>query len=142
LGRLTRIMVLASFANSTSVAQLGDVYRGYLLEQEVDVSLPTTLGTIVAERVVDLVTLVALLAGAALTVYSGRLPQQGSNALLARLAVALAGIVGLLALPRLRPLVERLVPSAGMESTRASSTARPARCDGCRSCSAIRRWPG
>jgi hypothetical protein len=40
------------------VAQLGDVYRGYLLKQEAEVSLPLTLGTILAERLVDLVTLI------------------------------------------------------------------------------------
>ena len=34
LDRLTRIMVLGSFANSVTVAQLGDLYRGYLLHNE------------------------------------------------------------------------------------------------------------
>jgi glycosyltransferase 2 family protein len=111
LGRLTRMLVLGSFANSVSVAQLGDVYRGYLLEQEAGVPLPTTLGTIVAERLVDLVTLVALLAGAALTVYSGRLPQDGAEALFGGLALALAGLIALLLLPRSRRLVERVLPA-------------------------------
>ena len=45
INRLTRMMVLGSFANSVSVAQLGDVYRGYLLKREAGVSLPMTLGS-------------------------------------------------------------------------------------------------
>jgi hypothetical protein len=36
------------------VAQPGDVYRSYLLKTEAGVSLRMTLGTIVAERLVDL----------------------------------------------------------------------------------------
>jgi hypothetical protein len=105
------MMVLGSFANSVSVAQLGDVYRGYLLNHEAEVSLPMTLGTILAERLVDLVTLLGLLAAAALTVYSGRLPRQATDALIAGVVVSVAGMLGLLLLPRSRRLVERLVPA-------------------------------
>jgi uncharacterized membrane protein YbhN (UPF0104 family) len=111
LGRLTRMMLLGSFANSVSVAQLGDVYRGYLLTQESQVSLPMTLGTILVERLLDLVTLVGLLAAGALTVYSGRLPSQGVDALVGGLALAIVGMLALLALPRSRPLVEPLIPT-------------------------------
>ena len=105
LARLTRIMVLGSFANSVSVAQLGDLYRGYQLKQAAQVSLPMTLGTILAERLIDLVTLVALLACAALSVYRGRLPQQGVDALLGGVVIGVLGLLGLMALPRARPLV-------------------------------------
>jgi hypothetical protein len=73
------MMVLGSFANSVSVAQVGDLYRGYLLDQEAGISLPMTLGTIVAERLVDLVALIGLLAAAALTVYSGQLPRMAAS---------------------------------------------------------------
>jgi uncharacterized protein (TIRG00374 family) len=110
LSHLTRMLVLGSFANSVSVAQLGDVYRGYLLKQESEASLPMTLGTILAERLVDLVTLVGLLSIAALTVYRGRLPDQGVNALLAGLCLSILGLLTLVALPRMRRLAERLLP--------------------------------
>ena len=108
---LTRMMVLGSFANSISVAQLGDLYRGYLLKREAGVSLPLTLGTILAERLVDLVTLVCLLAAAALTAYSGHLPQQGVEALVAGLGLGAGGLIGLLLLPRSHRLVHRFVPA-------------------------------
>jgi uncharacterized protein (TIRG00374 family) len=110
LNHLTRMLVLGSFANSVSVAQLGDVYRGYLLKQESQASLPMTLGTILAERLVDLVTLVGLLSVAALTVYRGRLPEQGTDALLAGFGVSVFGLLTLIALPRARRLAEGLLP--------------------------------
>jgi uncharacterized protein (TIRG00374 family) len=93
LSHMTRMLVLGSFANSVSVAQLGDMYRGYLLNQESEASLAMTLGTILAERLVDLVTLVGLLSIAALTVYRGRLPDQGINALLAGLFLSILGLI-------------------------------------------------
>jgi uncharacterized protein (TIRG00374 family) len=110
LNHLTRMLVLGSFANSVSVAQLGDVYRGYLLKLEAQASLPMTLGTILAERLVDLVTLVGLLSIAALTVYRGRLPEQGTDALLAGFVLSVVGLLTLVALPKMRRLVERLLP--------------------------------
>ena len=111
LAHLTRIMVLGSFANSISVAQLGDLYRGYQLKQSAQVSLPMTLGTILAERLIDLVTLVTLLAAASLSVYRGRLPRQGTDALFGGVVVGVAGMLGLVLLPRARPLVARVIPA-------------------------------
>ena len=95
------------------------------------VSLPMTLGTILAERLVDLVTLVSLLTAAALTVYGGRLPQQGLEALLAGLGLGLAGMTGLLLLPRSHRLLHRFVPFAGTTRSSGSSTVRFARSIGC-----------
>ncbi len=110
LNHLTHMLVLGSFANSVSIAQLGDVYRGYLLKQESQASLPMTLGTILAEHLVDLVTLVGLLSIAALTVYRGRLPEQGTDALLAGFVLSGCGLLSLVALPKMRRLIERLLP--------------------------------
>ncbi|MBV9355255.1 MAG: flippase-like domain-containing protein [Chloroflexi bacterium] len=110
LSRLTRMLVLGSFVNSVSVAQLGDLYRAYLLDEEGRVSVALALGTMLAERLVDLVTLVGLLAAAALTLYRGVLPRAGVDALLVGLAGSLLGMLGLALLPRSRPLVERIVP--------------------------------
>jgi uncharacterized protein (TIRG00374 family) len=110
LNHLTRMLVLGSFGNSVSVAQLGDVYRGYLLKQEAHASLPMTLGTILAERLVDLVTLVGLLSFAALTAYRGRLPEQGTDALLGGFVLSVVGLLTLVALPKMRRLIEGLLP--------------------------------
>jgi uncharacterized membrane protein YbhN (UPF0104 family) len=110
LPRLTRMLVLGSFVNSVSIAQLGDLYRAYLLDEEGRVSVALALGTMLAERLIDLVTLVGLLAAAALTLYRGVLPRAGIDALLIGLAGSVLGVLGLTLLPRSRPLVERIVP--------------------------------
>src|ERR671932_2359214 len=51
---LSRIMYIAWFANCVTVARLGDAYRGYLLKKTSGVSFAVTLGTILAERLLDL----------------------------------------------------------------------------------------
>ncbi len=58
---LTRIMYIAWFANCVTVARLGDAYRGYLLKKEAGVSFAVTLGTILAERLLDLLVLAAMM---------------------------------------------------------------------------------
>jgi uncharacterized protein (TIRG00374 family) len=92
------------------MAQLGDLYRAYLLDEEGRVSVALALGTMLAERLIDLVTLVGLLAAGALTLYRGILPRAGVDALLIGLAASLVGVVGLALLPRSRALVERILP--------------------------------
>ncbi|HEV2126137.1 MAG TPA: lysylphosphatidylglycerol synthase transmembrane domain-containing protein [Chloroflexota bacterium] len=58
---LTEVLFISWFVNSVLPGKLGDVYRGYLIKQEFRLSLSRTIGTIVAERVVDLLSLIALL---------------------------------------------------------------------------------
>ena len=107
---LTQMMVVAAFANSVTVAQLGDAYRAYMLKARARVSLPITLGTILAERIVDLVVLVALLSVATLVAFAGRLPAQAADVLVVGLVGALLGIALVASLRRLRPLARRLIP--------------------------------
>src|SRR5205823_12761767 len=58
---LSEIMFLAWFANCIVPAKLGDLYRAYLLKITVGVSFSTTIGTILAERITDVVVLFVLL---------------------------------------------------------------------------------
>jgi uncharacterized protein (TIRG00374 family) len=64
VGKLGVIVLISWFANCLVPAKLGDVYRAYLLKRWGGVSGSKAGGTIVAERVIDLATLL-LLAGAA-----------------------------------------------------------------------------
>lgn len=105
-----RLMVVAAFANSVTVAQLGDAYRAYLLKQESRVSFPATLGTILAERIVDIVVLVAMLSVAVLTAFAGRLPRDAVDVLVLGLVLAAIGVALLGSIPRLRMPVERMIP--------------------------------
>src|SRR6266568_414329 len=53
--KLTEIIYISWFVNSIVPAKLGDLYRAYLLRQESGVSATRTFGTIMAERLLNLI---------------------------------------------------------------------------------------
>src|ERR671917_2052443 len=107
---LTRIMYVAWFANCVTVARLGDAYRGYLLKREAGVSFAVTLGTVLAERLLDLLVLAAMLGAGVLIVFHGSLPTEAAQALAAGLIISAIGVVGLLAMRHFRWAFERILP--------------------------------
>jgi uncharacterized protein (TIRG00374 family) len=107
---LAEILYLSWFVNCVTIARAGDAYRGYMLKRAAGVSFAITLGTILAERLVDLLVLAALLSAAALAAFGGALPTAANQALLGGLVLSAVGLAGLLLLRRLRPLAERLLP--------------------------------
>lgn len=107
---LAEIIYLSWFANSIVPAKLGDLYRGYLLKKDSDISFSLSMGTIVAERLLDFVVLVTLMGVAGLVSYRGRLPQQIIQLLAITFAVVIAVIVGLLALRRFGDVIGSLLP--------------------------------
>ncbi len=70
---LTRIIYLSYFANAVVPAKLGDIYRAYLARRKLGVSFSRTIGTILAERILDLVVLFPLLAVAAVLTFQERI---------------------------------------------------------------------
>lgn len=72
--RLSDTILIGFFANCILYVKLGDAYRTYLFSEEAKVSFSKTLGTVVAERVLDLVIIFSLLlvGGAGLWVASGK----------------------------------------------------------------------
>lgn len=64
--RLSEMVLLNWFANCIIPARLGDAYRGYLLKRNARIGFSVGIGTIVAERMMDMMILFALLALAAL----------------------------------------------------------------------------
>ena len=107
---LARIMYLAWFANCVTVARLGDAYRGYLLKKAAGVSFAVTLGTVLAERLLDLLVLAAMMGAGVLVVFGGSLPTEATQALAAGLVLSVVGVVGLLAVRRFRWAFERVLP--------------------------------
>ncbi len=61
LKSLSEIIYLSWFANSIVPAKLGDVYRGWLLRDSGGATWSHAMGTIVAERVLDVIVLVTLM---------------------------------------------------------------------------------
>lgn len=116
LGGLSEMYVLGWFANCVVPAKLGDAYRGYLLKKHAGPSFGRTLGTIFAERVMDIFALVTLLLVASLVVFHGTVPSSLRWPMFAGIGLVVAGVIGLLGLfvfgSRLRSLVpERLRPA-------------------------------
>lgn len=107
---LGEILYLSWFANCVTVARLGDAYRGYMLKKAAGVSFTVTIGTILAERLIDLVVLAGLMAVSALAAFHGALPPEAEQALIGGIVLAVIGLVGLFSLRRLRPIIERILP--------------------------------
>jgi glycosyltransferase 2 family protein len=72
-GDLLEILYLSWFVNCVLPAKLGDVYRAYLTRGWVGISASRTVGTILAERVLDLIVLFPLLLTAALLTFHDQL---------------------------------------------------------------------
>ncbi|MBV9545504.1 MAG: flippase-like domain-containing protein [Chloroflexi bacterium] len=109
LKNLMRALLLGSFLNSVSVAQAGDVYRAYLLKRDSGTPFTITLGTVVAERLLDLVSLLVLLCPA--IVLSYHMPAAVQLTSVAAAGVAACALFALRVAPRVRPFVQRRLPA-------------------------------
>jgi uncharacterized protein (TIRG00374 family) len=109
--KLLQILYLSWFANVVVPAKLGDVYRAYLLRQEARVSTTRSFGTVLAERILDLIALLLLFISALLITLHGQLPDKLELALRGCLVLVAASIGGLVALRLLREKIGRLVPA-------------------------------
>lgn len=109
---LTEIIFLSWFANCAVPAKLGDLYRGYLLKGTSGASFMHTVGTIFAERVLDMLFLFLLLVASSLAVFGPRVPSGSTANLVYGIGIALVAVaVGvLLGLRFFGPVLRRLVP--------------------------------
>jgi uncharacterized protein (TIRG00374 family) len=110
---LVEIIYLSWFVNCIVPAKLGDAYRSYLLKRNSGVSFSSTIGTILAERIIDLLVLFGLLA-ASFTLVQQRLTSSkefdlGLVMIVGGLMV-LAMIAGLVGLRYFSHLIVPLVP--------------------------------
>ncbi len=118
LGRLIEMTVLSWFANTLLPAKLGDIYRAYLFRKATGVAFTKTLGTILAERLIDIVGLFALLVVSGLVVFGNRIPPVVTTLFVFGGVLCVAGVVGLLALRQARGLLERIIPARFVERYR------------------------
>jgi len=108
--QLTEILILSWFVNCLVPARMGDVYRGYVLKKESKISFSASLGTIVAERVVDLFVLVAMMVTAGLVTFHGNTPGQATRTyFIAGLLIGF-GAAALFLLWFARHFIERRLP--------------------------------
>lgn len=110
LGML-RIFLISWFANCILPAKLGDAYRAYLLKQETNAPFSPVLGSILAERLIDLVVLVFVLLASGAIVFGTHVPGAATQTLVVGGIAVVVAIVGVLMLWFARDFVERLLPS-------------------------------
>ena len=70
----TEILTLSFWVNCVLPAKMGDVYRGWLLKHNGAASFGNAVGTVIAERLVDLTTVALLGAASTFVAFGGKLP--------------------------------------------------------------------
>lgn len=108
--KLVEIIYISFFANVVVPAKLGDLYRAYLLRQEIGVSTTRSFGTVLAERLLDLTVLLLLFIPAIIISLHENLPPQLLASLEVLLAAVVIGIIGLFVLRLAREPIAKLVP--------------------------------
>lgn len=107
---LAEVIFLSWFANCIMPAKLGDAYRAYLLKRNAQVSFSKTFGTILAERIIDLLLTFFLLGVTGLVAFHGTLPPEIVMGAQGSLVLVAATIVGLLAMKNLGGFIRRFIP--------------------------------
>jgi uncharacterized protein (TIRG00374 family) len=108
--KLVEIIYISFFANAVVPAKLGDLYRAYLLRQEIGVSTTRSFGTVLAERLLDLIVLLLLFIPAIIISLHENLPPQLLLSLEILFAVVIAGIACLFILRATREHIARRIP--------------------------------
>lgn len=109
--KLVEIVYVSFFANAVVPAKLGDLYRAYLLRQEIGVSTTRSFGTVLAERLLDLIVLLLLFIPAIIISLHSHMPPQIRLSMEVLLAAVVIGIAGLFVLRLAREPIAKLVPA-------------------------------
>jgi uncharacterized protein (TIRG00374 family) len=108
--RLVDIFVLSWFANCVIPAKLGDGYRSYLLKRDSGAPMSSGLGTILAERLVDLVVLFSTMIVMGIIAFHGHVPGQAERTLLGGVVLLAIGGIAVTVLYFFRDHLEQLIP--------------------------------
>lgn len=106
---LTEILYISWFVNCVVPAKLGDLYRAYLAKLWGHISWTKTVGTILAERLSDILVLCVLLAITSFAVFHNRLGHVGLILILG-LGLAVTGISLLVAMKTFSGHIRRILP--------------------------------
>jgi len=108
--KLLEIIYVSWFANVLVPAKLGDLYRAYLLRREAGLPASRTFGTVLAERLLDLIVLLLLFIPSAIISLHENLPPQLALGLKITMIVVVAGIIGLFMLRLFPTQIGMVVP--------------------------------
>ncbi|MBF8266732.1 MAG: hypothetical protein HW388_240 [Dehalococcoidia bacterium] len=102
---------LGWFANTVTWFRLGDAYRAYVFTEDTGYSFSRTAGTLLAERVMDVVTVFVLLVVASLALFGAGDMGRFGLFLGGALLLVLIGVAGLLAMKQFGTRLARLLPA-------------------------------
>ena len=108
--KLLEIIYVSWFANVIVPAKLGDIYRAYLLRREAGLPASRTFGTVLAERLLDLIVLLLLFIPAVIISLHENLPPQLALGLKITLVLVVVGIIGLFMLRMFPTQIGLVVP--------------------------------
>ncbi len=108
--KLMEILYISWFANVVVPAKLGDLYRAYLLKHETNVSTSRSFGTVIAERLLDLIVLLLLFISAILIGLREQLPPQLQFTTEVLFVLVIVGIAGLFGMRIFHDQISRLIP--------------------------------
>ena len=107
---LLEILMLGWFVNCLAPAKLGDLYRSYLVKQRFNVSLSRTVGVVVAERLLDIFVVFALLVVGGYIAFGRTVLPDLRLVYLSAVALALSLVLAFLAAYFIAPRVGRYFP--------------------------------
>ena len=108
--RYSQLIIIGWFVNSVTWLRMGDAYRAYAFSKESGGDFSWSLGTVLAERVMDMATVLALILVAAIS-YSATSSSGGSGYIVAAAFAMATGLVVVLALmKRYGARVARFLP--------------------------------
>jgi uncharacterized protein (TIRG00374 family) len=110
LPALMEYIYLSWFVNCVVPAKLGDVYRGYLLKHNGNVSFSATVGTVFAERLLDMLGLFTFLLISGMAVFGMHVPAEMQWLFWVGAGLVAVIVLLLLSLRWLGPIAQRYIP--------------------------------
>ena len=110
LGVSARLILMGWFASSVTWFRLGDAYRAYAYCEESGASVARSMGTVLAERVMDVLLVFLLLLAGFLLLYTDPELRPSTVFLVVGLGLALASGLALLAMQLFHRSVTRFLP--------------------------------
>ena len=108
--KLLEIIYVSWFANVIVPAKLGDLYRAFLLRREAGLPVTRTFGSILAERILDLIVLLLLFIPSVIISLHENLPPQLALGLKITMILVVVGILGLFMLRMFPTQIGLVVP--------------------------------
>jgi glycosyltransferase 2 family protein len=108
--KLLEIIYVSWFANVIVPAKLGDLYRAYLLRREAGLPASRTFGTVLAERLLDLIVLLLLFIPSVIISLHENLPPELVLGLKITMVLVVVGIIGLFMLRMFPTQIGLVVP--------------------------------